>query len=151
MESKLPISVCIISGAEAHRIGQALKSVAGWTSEIVVVLNEDVRDGTDKIAESFGAKVFREPWKGHKTQKNSALEKASNEWVLGLDADEVVSDDVARLDPQRLCRSGDDRQMCGILISSNDILLRAVDSAWRLVSGLSKAAGPQRLRTLGRH
>jgi glycosyltransferase involved in cell wall biosynthesis len=94
MESKLPISVCIISGAEAHRIGQALKSVAGWTSEIIVVLNEDVRDGTDKIAESFGAKVYREPWKGHKAQKNSALEKATNEWVLGLDADEAVSDEL---------------------------------------------------------
>jgi glycosyltransferase involved in cell wall biosynthesis len=92
MESKLPISVCLISGAEAHRIGAALKSVAGWTSEIVVVLNEDVRDGTDKIAESFGAKVYREPWRGFIKQKNSASEKATQPWILGLDADEVVSD-----------------------------------------------------------
>ena len=49
------------------------------------------RDGTDKLAESFGAKVFREPWKGHIGQKNSAAQKASQEWILGLDADEVVS------------------------------------------------------------
>lgn len=92
MEPKLPISVCLISGAEAHRIGQALKSVAEWTSEIVVVLNEDVRDGTDKIAESFGAKVYREPWRGFIKQKNSVSEKATQPWILGLDADEVVSD-----------------------------------------------------------
>ncbi len=92
MEPKLPISVCLISGAEAHRIGQALKSVADWTSEIVVVLNENVSDGTDKIAESFGAKVFREPWRGFIKQKNSASDKATQPWILGIDADEVVSD-----------------------------------------------------------
>jgi glycosyltransferase involved in cell wall biosynthesis len=90
-EARLPISVCLIAANEAHRIRGALQSVAGWTSEIIVVLNDDVNDGTDKIAESFGAKVFREPWKGHIKQKNSAAQKASNEWILGLDSDEVVS------------------------------------------------------------
>src|SRR5579885_262232 len=88
---KLPISVCLIAGNEARRIRRALNSVAGWTSEIIVVLNDDVNDGTDKIAESFGAKVFREPWKGHIAQKNSAAARAGAEWILGLDADEAVS------------------------------------------------------------
>jgi glycosyltransferase involved in cell wall biosynthesis len=50
-----------------------------------------VNDGTDKIAESFGAKVFREPWKGFVSQKNSAAEKASQPWILNLDADEEAS------------------------------------------------------------
>lgn len=89
--NRLPISVCMISGAEAHRIGRALESVAGWTGEIIVVLNADARDGTEEIAQKQGAKVFREPWKGHVAQKNSAAEKAGLEWVLGLDADEAVS------------------------------------------------------------
>lgn len=87
----LPISVCMISGPEARRIGRALESVAGWTGEIIVVLNEDARDGTEEIALKHGAKVFREPWKGHIAQKNSAADKAGQEWLLGLDADEVVS------------------------------------------------------------
>jgi glycosyltransferase involved in cell wall biosynthesis len=87
----LPVAVCMIAGAEASRIRRALESVAGWTGEIIVVLNDDVADGTDKIAESFGAKIFREPWKGHIAQKNSAADKASCEWILGLDADEEVS------------------------------------------------------------
>lgn len=91
MNQKLPISVCIISGAEATRIGRALESVAGWTSEIIVVLNEDARDGTEEIALKQGAKVFREPWKGHIAQKNSAAAKAGQEWLLGIDADEAVS------------------------------------------------------------
>jgi glycosyltransferase involved in cell wall biosynthesis len=89
--NRLPISVCMISGAEARRIGRALESVAGWTGEIVVVLNEDVRDGTEEIALKHGAKVFREPWKGHVAQKNSAADKAGQDWILGLDADEEVS------------------------------------------------------------
>ena len=88
---QLPISVCIIAGNEALRIRRALESVAGWTAEIIVVINDDVSDGTDKIATEFGAKVFREPWKGHIAQKNSAAQKANSDWILGLDADEVVS------------------------------------------------------------
>jgi glycosyltransferase involved in cell wall biosynthesis len=89
--SRLPISVCIIAGNEAARIRRAFDSVAGWTSEIILVINDDVNDGTDKIAESFGAKVFREPWKGFVAQKNSAADKAAQPWLLNLDADEEVS------------------------------------------------------------
>ena len=99
--TRLPISVTMISGAEAGRIGRALESVAAWTSEIIVVLNEEVRDGTEEIARRYDARVFREPWKGHIAQKNSAASKATQEWVLGLDADEAVSpelrDEIERL------------------------------------------------------
>ncbi|HUR47452.1 MAG TPA: glycosyltransferase family 2 protein [Candidatus Saccharimonadales bacterium] len=82
----------MISGAEAHRIRRALQSVSGWVSEIVVVINEEVQDGTAEIAQSFHARVFREPWKGMIGQKASAAAKAASEWILDLDADEVVSD-----------------------------------------------------------
>ena len=95
MQKIRPISVCMISGAEAHRISRALESVASWTSEIIIVLNEDARDGTEEIARRFGAKVFREPWKGFIGQKNSATEKCTGEWLLNLDADEVVSPELA--------------------------------------------------------
>ena len=93
---KLPISVCMVSGAEAHRIGRALESVADWASEIIVVLNEEVADGTDALAARFGAKIFREPWRGFIAQKNSAAEKATQPWLLNLDADEVVSPELQR-------------------------------------------------------
>ena len=82
----------MIAGAEAGRIGRALESVACWTSEIIVVLNDDVSDGTDRLAENHGAKVFRESWKGYMAQKNSAAAKATQPWLLGLDADEAVSE-----------------------------------------------------------
>ncbi len=89
--TKLPISVCMISGAEAARIGRSLESVAGWTEEIVIVLNEEVRDGTEEIALKYGAKIRRRPWAGFLDQKNRALDGATQPWVLALDADEVVS------------------------------------------------------------
>jgi glycosyltransferase involved in cell wall biosynthesis len=84
----------MVSAAEAHRIGKALASVADWTREIVVVLNEEVTDTTEQIAKSLGAKVVREPWKGMIGQKASAAAKATQEWILDLDADEVVSDEL---------------------------------------------------------
>ena len=89
--NRLPISVCMVSGAEAQRIGRALESVAAWASEIIVVLNAEVNDGTEEIAARYGAKVFREPWKGFVGQKNSAAAKASHPWLFNLDADEMVS------------------------------------------------------------
>ena len=87
----LPISVCLIAGNEAQRIHRALDSVSGWTSEIIVVTDDKTTDGTEQIAESCGAKVFREPWKDHATHRNFASGKAAQPWLLGLDADEVVS------------------------------------------------------------
>jgi glycosyltransferase involved in cell wall biosynthesis len=81
----------MISGAESQRIGKALASVVEWAGEIIVVLNEEVSDGTDKAAAAFGAKVFREPWRGFVAQKNSAAAKAGCPWILGLDADEIVT------------------------------------------------------------
>lgn len=95
MQKPLPLSVCMISGAEAPRIGRALESIAGWAAEIVVVLNEQVDDGTEQIALKYGAKVYREPWKGFIAQKNSCAEKAVQPWLLNLDADELVSPELA--------------------------------------------------------
>jgi glycosyltransferase involved in cell wall biosynthesis len=99
--TRLPISVCLIAGNEAHRLRRTLNSVTGWTSEIIVVTDNNVTDGTGEIAASCGAKVFCEPWKGHAAHRNFASEKASQPWLLAIDADEVVSpelrDDIRRV------------------------------------------------------
>ena len=95
----------MVSAAEAHRIEKALASVSDWTNEIVVVLNEEVTDGTEKIAKSHGAKVIREPWKGMIGQKASVAAKATQEWILDLDADEVVSDELREEIQQALSNS----------------------------------------------
>ncbi|HTH49928.1 MAG TPA: glycosyltransferase family 2 protein [Candidatus Limnocylindria bacterium] len=89
--TRVPVSVCIISGAEAGRIGRALASVSSWAAEVNVVLNEEVTDGTEEICRQHGAHVFREPWRGYVAQVNSAATKASQPWILGLDADEAIT------------------------------------------------------------
>ena len=91
MSRKLPVSVVMVSGPEAGRIGRALQAVAPWAGEMLVVLNQEAADGTDQIAVQCGARVFREPWKGFVGQKNSVADKASQPWLLNLDADEVVT------------------------------------------------------------
>ena len=88
----LPISVCIIAGNEAHRIARTLESVKDWTSEIIVVINDTVTDGTDGIAAAHGARVFRRRWQSFAEQRNHASTLATQPWLLAIDADEVVSD-----------------------------------------------------------
>ena len=90
--TRLPISVCIIAGNEAHRLGRTLESVKAWTSENVLVIDDKVKDGTDKVGEAHGARVFCHPWRGHAAHRNFATEQATQPWILAIDADEVVSD-----------------------------------------------------------
>src|SRR5215472_12865370 len=56
----------------------------------IIVIDSGSTDRTVEIATSYGAKVFIEEWKGFAAQKNSALEKATGDWILSLDADEEV-------------------------------------------------------------
>lgn len=88
---RTPISVCMISGAEEARIGPALASVADWVADLHVVLNAEVQDGTEALCRQYGAQVHREPWRGYIAQMQSAATKATQPWVLALDADEQIS------------------------------------------------------------
>jgi glycosyltransferase involved in cell wall biosynthesis len=82
------LSVVIITFNEEHNLPRTLESVK-WADEIVVV-DSGSTDRTVEIAKSYGAKVWVQPWKGFAAQKNSALEKATCDWILSLDADEEV-------------------------------------------------------------
>jgi glycosyltransferase involved in cell wall biosynthesis len=92
--TKLPIAVCIVASNEAHRIHPTLDSVKDWTSEIIVAIDDKVTDGTDKVAEACGAKVFSQPWSTCAAHRNFASAHASQTWLLAIDADEVVSDEL---------------------------------------------------------
>jgi glycosyltransferase involved in cell wall biosynthesis len=84
------LSVAIISFNEEANIARCIEAVKALASEIVVV-DSFSSDNTVAIAESLGAKVYSEPWKGFVAQKNSALEKCNCDWTLFLDCDEEVS------------------------------------------------------------
>jgi glycosyltransferase involved in cell wall biosynthesis len=92
------LSVVIITHNEEANIGRTLASVqpllADGKGEIVVV-DSGSTDRTVEIAKSFGARIFVEDWKGYAVQKNSAIDKATGDWILSLDADEEVGPDLA--------------------------------------------------------
>jgi glycosyltransferase involved in cell wall biosynthesis len=93
------LSVVIITHNEEANIGRTLTSVqplvADGRGEIIVV-DSGSTDRTVEIAKSFGAKVFIEEWKGYAAQKNSAIDKATGDWILSLDADEEVDLDLTQ-------------------------------------------------------
>jgi glycosyltransferase involved in cell wall biosynthesis len=86
------LSVVIITFNEEANLPRTLESVK-WADEIVVV-DSGSTDRTVEIAKSFNAKVWVESWKGFAAQKNLAIEKATGDWILSLDADEEVSEEL---------------------------------------------------------
>ncbi len=88
------LSVCVITHNEEANIRRTLASVKNFADEMIVV-DSGSTDRTVAVAEECGAKVFMEPWKGFAAQKNSAMAKATGDWILSLDADEEVSPELA--------------------------------------------------------
>lgn len=88
------LSVVLITLNEAANLERTLASVR-WAREIVIV-DSGSSDATLRIARAAGARVFVEAWRGFGAQKNSAISKATGDWILSLDADEEVSQELAR-------------------------------------------------------
>jgi glycosyltransferase involved in cell wall biosynthesis len=82
------LSVTIVTLNEAEHIVAAIESVA-WADEILVV-DSGSSDDTTGLARSKGATVLSREWTGWVDQKNFAAERASNDWIFSLDADERV-------------------------------------------------------------
>lgn len=87
--TKLPLTLAIITLNEEDNIERCIKSVP-FASDIVV-LDSGSQDKTLNKAADLGARVFSEAWKGFGPQKRRATELAKFDWVLNLDADEVLS------------------------------------------------------------
>jgi len=89
----LTLTVVIITKNEALNLPRALASIA--FADEVVIFDSGSTDGTQTIARKYGARVFETlDWPGYGTQKNRAIEKATGEWILSLDADEWVEQDL---------------------------------------------------------
>lgn len=95
MDNKLDLSVAIITFNEEKRLGATLESICDISSEIVVI-DSFSQDRTVEIAKKYNAKVFQEQWKGFVAQKNSLTSKCSHNFILYLDADEVISSELKR-------------------------------------------------------
>lgn len=92
------LSVCLITQDEEQNLPRTLESVAALVRDLggeIIVVDSGSTDRTLDIARQHGAKIFSEPWKGFAGQKNSAMEKATKDWVLSLDADEPLEKECA--------------------------------------------------------
>ena len=83
------LSVAMIAMNEEANLPRTLASVR-WADEIILVDSGSV-DRTIEIAESFGAKTSYHDFGGHGEQKNVALDLCTSDWILLLDADEVLT------------------------------------------------------------
>ncbi len=95
MTTAIRLSVILITKNEAERLPRCLESVRAIADEIVV-LDSGSTDATLEIARRYTDKVYSRPdWPGFGPQKNRALDMASGDWVLSLDADEWLTPELA--------------------------------------------------------
>ena len=106
-ESRLPrppVSAVLITRNAERLLAQVLAAVQ-WCDEILVV-DSGSTDGTIAIANRAGARVLKHDFEGYGPQKAWAVTQAANDWVLVIDADEIVTPELQREIERRLDRDG---------------------------------------------
>jgi len=84
------ISATIITCNEERNIVRVIESLR--CCDEIVVVDSGSTDRTCELATNLGARVIESPWPGYAKQKNLAAERAGNDWILSLDADEALSE-----------------------------------------------------------
>ena len=87
---KLPISCFIIAMNEEERIARTIKSVIDFMDEVIVI-DSGSTDKTEQICRDLGVTFLYNNWSGYGPQKRFGEDQCKNDWVLNLDADEVVT------------------------------------------------------------
>jgi glycosyltransferase involved in cell wall biosynthesis len=87
------LSICIITRNEELNLPRLLQSIEGVAEELVVV-DSGSTDRTVEIARAAGARVLGRTWSNYGEQKNFAASQASEDWILFLDADEELSEEL---------------------------------------------------------
>jgi tetratricopeptide (TPR) repeat protein len=88
----MTLSLCMIVKDEEAMLGRTLEAIRDHVDEVVVV-DTGSQDRTVEIAESFGAKVLHHEWTGDFAEaRNVSVEAATSDWIIYLDADEVLVD-----------------------------------------------------------
>lgn len=90
---KTPVSVVVITKNEEHNIKPCLESVYNWADEIIVVDDEST-DHTVQIAGAYTGKIFHRKMDNEGRHRNWAYSQAKHAWILSLDADEAVTQEL---------------------------------------------------------
>jgi len=86
----MPLSVVIVAQDEERTIGRVIEAVKPIADEVVLV-DSGSSDRTIEIATELGARCQHQDWLGYAAQKNFAMALAKNDWILSLDADEILT------------------------------------------------------------
>jgi len=89
-----PLSCYVRTLNEERRIGDVITAAQKVCAEVVIV-DSGSTDETRAISERLGARFIDQPWLGNGSQKRAGEEAAKHDWILDIDADEVVSDTLA--------------------------------------------------------
>lgn len=122
----MTLSVVIITHNEESNLARTLESVQPLVDDgkgEIIVVDSGSTDRTVEIAKSFGAKVFVEEWKGYAAQKNSAIDKATGDWILSLDADEELSPGLGEVIARAIGPDDDSPKFAGAWISRKNFFL----------------------------
>jgi len=92
-QTDIHLSVVIIAYNDAENLSECIKSISGLAEDIVVV-DSGSTDSTEQVANSLGARVFNREFDGFGSQKQYAVEQAHGEWILSIDTDERVTQEL---------------------------------------------------------
>ncbi len=87
------LSIAIITLNEERIIDKTINALVDFADEIIVVDSGSI-DRTLEILKKYPVKIFHQDWLGYADQKNLAISKCSSDWILSLDADEVLTDEL---------------------------------------------------------
>ncbi len=87
------LSAVIITKNEATNIARCIQSLNGLVTEIIVI-DAFSTDETVQIAKDLGARVIQKEWEGYSQNKNYGNQLAKNDWIISIDADEVITKDL---------------------------------------------------------
>ena len=115
--ARLKVSAVIITFNEERNIEETLSKLC-WCNEIVIVDSYST-DNTVDICRQYGCKIFSRHFDGYGAQKQFAVSKASNDWIICIDADEVLSDELV----EEIKKVTDDTAYAGFSIPMNLVFL----------------------------
>ena len=118
--ARAKLSVVVLAKDEAPYIQRCVRSAAPVADE-VVVLDSGSTDGTQDLARAAGARVEHQDWLGYAAQRNAAADRATHDWIFQLDADEVITRELAD-SIQRLLAAGPDPRAGYTVQRRNDFL-----------------------------
>ena len=90
----MKISALLIARNEENKIEQCLQSLS-FVDELIIVLDRSI-DNTKSIAKRYSDKIYEGQWEYEGDRRNYGISKCSNEWILEIDADEIVTFDLSK-------------------------------------------------------